>query len=282
MPKPHSGAGRVPCRSLSVLLILSSLLAAAPAVAADPDDDETSWEKISHQWFEEVEPGGTIRVENPWGRIYARFGGYEPKAEILATEQRLDKDVPRLTVDRLRSGDELHVVVRASNRPEGTSGARGERRDRIDLVVFVPEGISLTARTDSDLIAVKGVRGDVRLTSVRGDIDVRKVQGAVNASTARGDIYVAFENATDQTQELTTETGDIEAQLWEDAARSVSLATSGEISTDFSLTIEHRRFEEPGKIARATVGGGGPQLSLYSKRGHLKLMRMQKFFTPDE
>jgi hypothetical protein len=62
----------------------------------------------------------------------------------------------------------------------------------------------------------------------------------------------------------------------------VAIATSGEISTDFSLTIDHRRFEEPGKQAVAIIGDGGPQLSLYSKRGRVRLLRLPRHFKPDQ
>ena len=45
---------------------------------------------------------------------------------------------------------------------------------------------------------------------------------------------------------------------------TVSIATSGEISTDFSIEIEHRPFEEPGK------------------RGRVRLLRLQRQFHPSK
>jgi hypothetical protein len=81
---------------------------------------------------------------------------------------------------------------------------------------------------------------------------------------------------------MTTETGEIEVYLWEDADLDVRIATSGEISTDFSIDIEHRRFEEPGKHAVATVGKGGAELALRSKRGPVRLLRLQKYFKPND
>ena len=54
------------------------------------------------------------------------------------------------------------------------------------------------------------------------------------------------------------------------------------MTTDYSIKIEHRRFEEPGKRAAADIGGGGPPVTLYSKRGKLRLMRLQKDFTEAE
>ena len=62
----------------------------------------------------------------------------------------------------------------------------------------------------------------------------------------------------------------------------MKLATSGRISTDFSLEIEHLRFEEPGKHGTATLGKGGPGLTIVSKRGAISLLRQQKFFKHDD
>ena len=53
-----------------------------------------NWEKKTEQWFEPVETGQTVRVVNRYGNIYARFGGYENRMELLATVQTLDPERP--------------------------------------------------------------------------------------------------------------------------------------------------------------------------------------------
>ena len=247
-----------------------ALLFAASARAED------SWKKETVQEFAIIDAGGTVRVDNPHGTIYARFGGYENEVEVLATIQRLDGDVPGLALDISRTEGGLDIIVKAAKQDAG------ETSDRIDLVVFVPKGARLDARTGEDLIEAKGLKSDFFAVSEKGDIRFRSIKGKVSAKTSRGNISAALENGvTAETQEFSTITGDIEVYLWEDADMSVDIKTSGEISTDFSLTIEHRRFEEPGKHASAKVGEGGPGLSLYSKRGRVKLLRLQKDFKPE-
>jgi hypothetical protein len=262
------------------IFVLLLALTAAPMAAQEHTADK-SWKKETLQEFVTIEPGGTVRVDNPFGRIYSRFGGYENKVEILATIQRLDHGLPELKIDYSRSGPGLDITVRAGDEGQEQK-ASVDRGDRIDLVVFVPEGAPLDARTEEDLIDVKGLKGDVAARSKKGDIRIRAVKGRVTARTDRGQLSAALETAvTEKAQEFSSVTGDIEIYLWEDADMNVEIKTTGEISTDFSITIEHHPFEEPGKHATAVVGKGGPRLSLYSKRGRAKLLRLQKDFTPN-
>jgi hypothetical protein len=258
-------------------VVCTSLALIAVAAAAGQPEADISWKKETIQEFAAIDEGGTVSVDNPYGNIYARFGGYENEVEILATVQQLDGELPGLKLGITRAGAGLDVTVKPAD-PETAM----KTNDRIDLVVFVPQGARLDARTVEDLIEAKGLKGDLFAISEKGDIRFRSIGGKVSAKTSRGDISAALETgATEESQELSTITGDIEVYLWEDAAMNVDIRTSGEISTDFSMKIEHHRFEEPGKHATATVGAGGPKLSLYSKRGRIKLLRLQKDFKPE-
>jgi hypothetical protein len=273
---------------IGLFWVLTTLCLTIASGTESPELDET-WEKNSYQWFEAIDPGGRVRVSNPYGDVYARFGGYESQVEILATIQRLDHGLPELQVGRQRAGAGLDVSVAPGAKPDedGTTDPSdadpSDRRDRVDLVLFVPQGATLEILTEADKIDVKGIEGDLSASSLSGDIRIRSVKGNVQAKSARGDLSVALETGvTDADQELSTETGEIEVYLWEDAAVNVAIATSGMISTDFSIEIEHRRAEEPGKRATAKVGQGGPNLSLYSKRGQIRLLRLPRHFKPEE
>lgn len=269
-----------------VLVCIAAFLA-LPAGAESPQVED-SWQKNNYQWFEKIEPGGGVQVVNPYGNIYARFGGYEHQVEILATIQRLEQELPELeVVFRHTDGGGLEVTVAPSAPAEGDGSpsppTAEETRDRVDLVLFVPQGAALHARTEADRIEVKGLDGDLIAESVKGDIWVRKIKGAVQARSERGQISAMLESGvTRKPQEISTRTGEIEVHLWEDANMDVTIETSGEISTDFSMRIEHRRFEEPGKHAVAIVGEEGPQLSLLSKRGRVRLLRLPRHFKPDQ
>lgn len=261
--------------SLRVGLLVCALLLHPTAIYASDDvDPGTVPGKVTSSWFLEIPSGGRLRVVNPFGDVHARFGGYEDQAEILATSQRLETDRPELEV-RLSSGDAQADVLVAYSRPV----EHADTRDRIDLVVFVPQGVTLDVRTHDGRIEVKGLHGNVTASSLTGSIHVRSVSGRVRTKSARGDIVAHLETGvTGEPQELATETGSIEVWLWEDANLDVDLWTSGEISTDYSLSVEHQRFEEPSKHAVAVVGEGGAALSLKSKQGNLRLLRLFKHF----
>ena len=278
-----------PCgQGIRLFLLFLALLAPFPPLPAEPlieEGEALDFEKITSQWLEPIEAGGTLSVVNMFGNVYARFGGYENQVEILATAQRLESELPELKVDRRRVEGSLEIVVgpavatadAADGSTAGREATQFETRDRVDLVVFVPQGATFDVRTGDGLIEAKGLKSDLIAESFKGDVRVRSIDGRVRAKTARGEISAMLEtDVTKEIQELTTETGDIEVHLWEDADMEVRLATSGEISTDFSLTIEHRRFEEPGKHAEATVGDGVAGLRLYSKRGRIRLLRLQR------
>ena len=52
------------------------------------------------------------------------------------------------------------------------------------------------------------------------------------------------------------------------------MATSGTLTTDFTLTVDNRDNEEPNKLATAVLGQGGSALVLTSKQGDLALRRV--------
>jgi len=256
-------------------IVLGTILGQQQPVAV-----EKAWEKISSQSFETIEAGSRIRVVNPFGSIHARFGGYENQVEILATVQRLEggPSGPQVLISLAEDGV-LDVTTAPGPEPDPPEGSRS----RVDLVLFVPEGAALDAETREGQIDVKGLKGDLTARSEKGDIRIRSVEGRVRAKTARGRIEASLETGvTSESQDFSTETGDIAVYLWEDANVEIDIATSGEIGTDFSINIEHRRYEEPGKHAVATVGQGGSKLSLYSKRGGVRLLRLQRELVPEE
>ncbi len=236
------------------------------------------WEKTTESFFEKVGDGARVVVDNPHGNIWVRFGGYEDQVEIIATSQRLEPDLTPLVVRRDSAGPDLHVRVRV-DRKDPEAGPEPDRRDRIDLVLFVPIGRRVELSTVDDAIAVKGLKGDLAVRTVKGDVMLRKIEGALDIHSERGKILALLETgATKSDQRFESITGDIEVTVYEDALHDVAIATSGTISSDFSIEIDHRRFEEPGKHAKAVLGGGGPKLTMTSKRGRISLLRQQKFF----
>jgi len=248
------------------------------AAAGTPENPEFHKNTVSRT--ETVGTGGTVRVVNPHGNVHARFGGFHNRLEVQSTEQRIEEELPELRVLLSRGEAGLDVVVGPAE-TGNPSPAGFETRDRIDLVLFVPEGVALDIRTDDGLIDVKKIRSDLSADSRTGEVRIKSIRGRAQAKSLRGRISATLvTGVTGESQDFVTETGDIEVWIGEDFHAEAVLATSGEICTDFSIEIQHHRLEEPNKVGVAMVGPGGPRLRLGSKQGRVCLRRMEKELNP--
>jgi len=219
--------------------------------------------------------GQPVEVDNPYGSVYLRFGGYAHQLDVRATVQQPEGAAAFDFAPAARAGV-FHV---APALPEGTSPAAAQR---IDLVLYVPEGHALRVRTASGTIESRGVRADVDFRSLSGDILARGTAGAVQAETGSGAIRVMLEPASPGVrQRLSTRTGDISVGVTDALGAALRLSSSGTLTTDYSIRIDRRDGEEPDKRAQAEVGvakGAQPGLiEVESLRGNLRLWRRIEF-----
>ena len=237
-------------------------------------DDDGTVERAT--LFGEVAAGGHLTVDNPFGDLRLRHGGVAGKVEVAAVLQHLRPDGIRLEVRLVEVDGGLTVTVGWPSKPDWTPPPPppGDR-SRVDLAVMVPAGVVLSASTGGGLIETRGMHCDATFRTDSGAVTVNKHDGAVSATSDQGKITaVLLAGVTEAAQAFTTVTGDIEVWIKPAAVHRARLATSGAITTDFSIDIENRGAEEPDKVGLALVGGGGPELSLTSRRGDLALRRL--------
>jgi len=224
-------------------------------------------------WSESVLPGQGIRVENPFGDVRARFGGYEGKVEIHAVLQNLHAGAAPLKV--LTDFGPAGLTIRVG-RPAGAEPPAGDGpKDHVDLVVRIPKGSPLTLRTISGTIEANGLQGDVSAESERGSISVRDVRGLVSTVNRYGVTELVLEApppGSEQTFESLT--GDISVTLPARADATVVAQTSAWITTDISLDIVRHPREEPSKTATGKVGNGTARLLFKTKRGSIQIFQM--------
>jgi len=226
-------------------------------------------------WRGPVAPGTVIRIDNPFGDLRIRHGGAEDILEVAAVMQQLATNGSRLelVVDQTDTVAEIRVVRRAAD--EETSAADPADRSRADLAVLIPAGHPVIADTKAGLIEARGVRSDLDLTSVAGQIRVAEIHGAVDATTDRGAMEISLRpDVTKREQRLTSITGPITVFVSPEANLDVELATSGLLTTDFTIVVDHDEHAEPDKHAAAVIGQGGRRLVVTSKRGDLTLRRL--------
>lgn len=251
-------------------LIVLFTLAALPLHAQGPQDMERD------SWSGPITPGSVIRIDNPYGDIRLRHGGSENNLEVAAIFQQLAIDGSRLEL-QTEIGDDTAVITIARIDLDGeptTEVPRGDRA-RVDVAIMVPEGTTVEARGANGLIEAHGVHTDVDLQTTGGKIRIAKHGGRIKAHTDRGAMEITLvTGVTKKPQQLSSVTGSITVFTPADNDLDITMATSGTMTTDFTLMVENHDHEEPNKKATAVVGSGGPMLEITSKRGDLALRRV--------
>jgi hypothetical protein len=239
----------------------------SPTAAADPVERAS--------WRGELTGSSLLEVSNPFGDLRLRYGGTGRLLEVAVALQQLDPAGSRLELVVNDNDDPTTVRVVRTAAAEPPPATHGEDPSRADMVVLVPRGIAVRARTDRGLAESVGLESDIDLETTAGRIRVRSTRGRVTAHSDRGEISaMLLSGVTKAPQRFSTVTGSIEVWVTDTCAFDVALATSGRLITDFSMQVEHRDREEPDKLGTARVGAGGQPLELRSLRGDLSIRRL--------
>ena len=277
-------------RSFAFLaLAAAATFAVAPVPARAQDAAQAEAQSIEQTIPEPVRmdvgykpaEGQPNEVDNPYGSVYMRFGGYEHQFDLHVTIQQPEGAAKFVFEPQARDG-RFAVAPRL---PDGVALAEGQR---IDLVLYVPKGHTAKIRTESGMIESRGVKSDIDLTTDSGEIAVRGTEGTVQARTGNGKIEVTLEDGAraGSIQRLASRTGQVIVHVSDKLNVEARMSTSEMIATDYSLTIEHLDGQEPNKRAVALVGmpGQGKDravLELESLGGEVRLHRKGVFVDPE-
>ncbi len=265
--------------SLSLLLILGSSPGfsanqepAAGSAVSTPKMDRLSWSK-------EVDGEAPIRhlqIRNDFGDIRARFTE-ERKLEAWAVVQRLDPGSEGVGFTVERRGDTIALAVAY---PPGRIRDRDpdpprDSFDRLDLTVFIPEGVSLGAETLRGMVEARGLRSQLTARTQGGDI-FAATSGTIQASSSSGAI-TAFVAAT-PTQPLRpflfqSASGPMTLTLSPGADLAIELHTAGVVTSWFPL---ERHRGPAGNRARARLGHGRLPLLAVSETGPIDVRRAER------
>jgi hypothetical protein len=218
-----------------------------------------------------LDVGTAVTIDNPYGDVHVRFGGFEHKVDGHVVLQEPAGAAHIGLVPGLVEG-------RYTVAPRLPPHATLQEGQRLDLSVFVPEGHDLRVTTERGSIDVRGVHGDVDLASIGGSITLRAIKGAIQAQTRDGTIEASLGTAPKGArQRLATITGSLQVGVDDDLDAAVRMATSAQFATDYSIQVERRVGEEPNKVARTVIGENHSTLALDSKRGEIRLLRRARF-----
>lgn len=267
-------------------LLLVAALLASPGHAGD-DDLLAHWTIERAVRAAPLAAGQTLRLDNPHGDLRLRDGGEEQdggEVEVRAVIQHHEDDPLIFALALLETADGLELEARWTPRadaPKTPPPADILERRRVDLVIFVPKGVRVEARTTTGLLEAKGLAVDITATSQRGAIRLA-TDGHPRATNVHGEILVRLPPTPwPEPVELETTNGAITVFLpaAADAADidiDVDAATGGLFTTDYSATVEPPDPRSGVKAIRARVGEAGEGrsvLRLRSVNGNLALRR---------
>jgi len=240
------------------------------------------------RWSGRMASGQVLDVRGISGDIRAELASGST-AEVVAEKRGRSGDFDEVEVRVVEESD--GVTVCAVYRPEEHPGGgcdldEGDRvrRDRshrdeirvsVDYVVKVPAGVELIGSMVSGDVEARGLRSDVKASTVSGDVIV-STTGTARANTVSGSIDAEMGSLDWKDLSFRTVSGDITLRMPAALAADVEFESlSGDLDTDFDLTLQgrsHRRWV--GEHLRGTIGdGGGRSLSVQTVSGDLRLRK---------
>ena len=267
-----------------VLLVVSAAWAVAPAsVAAQDRDDDFEWSGV-------LSAGDEIEIRNLAGTISA-VPASGNRVEVVASKHgdRRDFEFVEILVLEERGGVTVCAVYNGGGRrSDPCAHGDWDRRDRrgrrgrrnrsidvdVDFEVRVPAGVDFVASSVSGDIEAEGLRSHVRANSVSGDIFVETSE-MVDANTVSGTIEATMGRADWRGDlEFRSVSGDIILTLPDDIDVEVEFQSlSGDIDSDFPITLRSRRNRWFTGNVRGTIGDGGRSLVAQTVSGDLRLRR---------
>lgn len=263
---------------LSPRLILVALGAMALAAPADAQQRRTEPEAFT--WSGRVPDGRWIMIRNVNGSVDVSPSTTD-RVEVVASRhtRRGDPEHVRFEVKKFGAGEQ-DVVVCALWGDQSScdeSGYRGRNNSRgnevsVEFRVRVPRGVKIAAYSVNGEVRVRDAGGEVDAGTTNGSVIVSSAGGPVNAETTNGSVRATM-GAFNLTSDLnfSTTNGSVIAEFVGDINAEVDLRTvNGRYSTDFPVTISGRI--DPRRL-RATLGKGGPRISLHTTNGNVELRR---------
>lgn len=261
----------------------SSPTSSVPAAAAQED----------FHWSGRLAQGEQIQVNDIIGDIRA-----EPTEgdEVTVTGIYSGRNDVRVEVVRRREGVVICTVYADAGRGRGSryddddddSGPRDacsqrsmrmndDDPGRVRFIVRVPAGVKLVANTVSGDVETQRLRGPVVARSVSGNVRVASA-GPVEAASVSGDVYAALGQMPSHDLQFRSVSGSVTLEIPSGIDADFRAQTlSGSIDSDFPLQRDRDRggWVHVGEQAHATLGRGGPSLSVTTVSGDVVLRRVR-------
>lgn len=278
--------------------------AARPAEAGRQED---------FRWSGRVAQGKTVRIQGLLGNVHAelssgdvvevvgrRVGSDADQVRIEVVEGEDGVTVCTIYPGSRRNGRSGDDDNDGRSRRRGDNVCEGDNNDgemeidsdeaRIDFTVRVPAGVNFDGGTVDGNITAEGLRSDVSVASVNGNVRV-STTGTARAATVSGNVDATFGETDGSGMEFVSVSGNVTLHLPGDVGAQVEAHTlSGDIESDFDLRMgsmtggdDEDEDEDDeggmnlniqiGRKATGTIGRGGPELSVNTVSGNIRLLR---------
>jgi hypothetical protein len=256
--------------------LLAIGMVAATATCATPADAQTG----DFHWSQTLRAGQTIEVRGVNGDVRA-LPSDDAAVRVTASRsaRTSDPESVRIEVVEHAGGVTLCAVyptprdARRDNdcRPGGGQSNVRDNDVRVDFVVHVPAGVHLEASTVTGDVRTEDLRSEVRASSVNGSVNVRTSERA-EASTVNGNLAVRMGGRLAGPIRFSTVNGNVLVEMPGDVGADLHATTvNGAIESDFPISISGRAGP---RQVRGTIGSGGPELSVTTVNGGIRLRRI--------
>lgn len=223
------------------------------------------------------------------GVVIEAYDGKEILVEtkvVLQEVKRKDEEKPRQ--DGLRRIDNTGYSLNVEEKKNRVKISSPSDEQTVNLSIRVPRRTSLDISCgENGDVLVRGVSGEMELSSAEGSVKAIDVAGTVVAQAMDGSIEVKLASvAPDKPLSFSTFDGDIDVTLPADVQADLRIrAMEGKVLTDFDLKVEstvnevHEGGEGKGfrwaveKEVRAQLGGGGQEIVFKTYEGDVVIRK---------
>lgn len=224
------------------------------------------------QWHQELDKGGEVVINNPYGDVYVRHNRGGNRVGISGSVQRLGVE-PVLESITIHARPD-RVVLDVDFPDDGRHHASHPygRRGRVDLVILVPEGSTLAIRTREGLASGKRIRANLDVATESGDISFSS-SGWIKARSVSGKVLAVMSGTTwPQATDLSSDSGSVAVEFRANVPANLDLRSGGSLITEppsIGESLAHRNGRWKGSWGKPSPDQN--RIVMRSKTGDLKV-----------
>ena len=263
------------------LLPLALAIIALPAIASAQDRDRDRGRE-DFRWQRSLSSGQTVRLHNVNGNVTVTASN-SGRVEIVGIKRGNSRYFEDITADVQETSNGIVVCVVWRDSDDECDGRGyhshsheddGNRwnRARIDLEVRLPTNLEVSANSVSGNVSISGAQGDVSAASVSGDVRLERLRAtSVRATSVSGEVTASIESLSGNGDlSFRSVSGNVELELPRNFDADLSMnSVSGQLDSDFQMTLGGRRMNR-GRV-EARIGRGGRNLDIGTVSGDVRL-----------